>query len=479
MRWKKAGILLLIVFAVLCIAAAALTAANQFTLTVVLLGEPEVFLEVGEQYREQGAQISFRGTVFLKEGIVPEKADLQITNLVDETVLGRQEVHYEARFLLFRAEAIRYVCVVDTQPPIILLTEDQEAALGKGIIYEEAGYLAVDNVDGDITDRVIRTEYMGRITYAVTDSSGNPAYAQREVPHLDPVPPEIVLTGGKEISHPVGKPYREPGYTAKDNVDGNLTEQVSVEGAVDCFRPGSYPITYRVSDAYGNITEVNRTVCISAVQRPEISWPEEKTIYLTFDDGPGPYTQQLLDILDSWGVKATFFVVDSEYNWLMQEIVDRGHSIGIHSVTHDYGQIYADPEAYFQDLYAMQKIIADNTGVETWLMRFPGGSSNEVSIRSCEGIMTLLTEAVQDAGFRYFDWNVDSDDAGNARRSKQVAENVKTAVAEVGTALVLQHDIHAYSVDAVEEILRWGLENGYTFRRLEMDSPGFPHPLNN
>lgn len=262
-------------------------------------------------------------------------------------------------------------------------------------------------------------------------------------------------------------------------MDGDLTSQVTVEGTVDCFSPGTYPITYRVTDAYQNTTVVIRKVRVEAAERPEIRWPETKTIYLTFDDGPGPYTEILLDILDSWGVKATFFVVDSEDNWLMKEIVDRGHSIGIHSVTHDYGQIYSGSETYFADLYAMQQIIYDHTGVETWLMRFPGGSSNEVSIQYCKGIMTRLTEAVQDAGFRYFDWNVDSDDAGNARRSRTVADNVKKGIMEVGTALVLQHDIHAYSVDAVEEIIRWGVENGYEFKPLEMDSPGFPHPLNN
>ena len=113
------------------------------------------------------------------------------------------------------------------------------------------------------------------------------------------------------------------------------------------------------------------------------------------------------------------------------------------------------------------------------LMRFPGGSSNEVSIRSCEGIMTLLTQAVQDAGFQFFDWNVDSDDAGQAYRKKTVLANVKQGVADAGIGLVLQHDIHSYSVDAVEEIILWGLENGYDFLPLTENSPGFHHPLNN
>ena len=86
---------------------------------------------------------------------------------------------------------------------------------------------------------------------------------------------------------------------------------------------------------------------------------------------------------------------------------------------------------------------------------------------------------MQDAGFRYFDWNVDSDDAGAARRAKTVRQNVVDGVLETGIAVVLQHDIHGYSVEAVEDILIWGLENGYTFLPLEEDSPSCHHPLLN
>ena len=128
---------------------------------------------------------------------------------------------------------------------------------------------------------------------------------------------------------------------------------------------------------------------------------------------------------------------------------------------------------------SMQKIIYDNTGVWTTLMRFPGGSSNTVSIRSCEGIMTFLTKAVQDAGFQFFDWNVDSGDTVDARKKHLVIANVKQRVEEAGIAMVLQHDIHSFSVDAVEDIIRWGLDNGYTFLPLTENTPGFHQPVNN
>ena len=86
---------------------------------------------------------------------------------------------------------------------------------------------------------------------------------------------------------------------------------------------------------------------------------------------------------------------------------------------------------------------------------------------------------MQNAGFRYFDWNVDADDAGKAYRKKTVLDNVVKGIAETDVALVLQHDVYDYSVDAVADIIRWGLDNGYTFETLEFSSPNFPHPLNN
>ena len=194
--------------------------------------------------------------------------------------------------------------------------------------------------------------------------------------------------------------------------------------------------------------------------------------------GSAYYTQQLLEVLDKYDVKATFFVVDTGYDGMMKRIVEGGHSIGIHSVTHDYEEIYASPEAYFADLYGMQDIIYKNTGIRTHLLRFPGGSSNTISSFN-KGIMTTLTQAVQDAGFRYFDWNVDSNDAGGARKTETVVENVTKGITRQRMSVVLQHDIHDFSVEAVEDIILWGLKRGYTFLPLEMDSPVFCHGVNN
>lgn len=477
--WMIALGLLLLVIALALLGCYWVFQVNHFSLSIELLGETNLILEYGESYEEPGAQVVFQGTKLCREAVSPEKAVLTIDGQVDEDTLGKYTVTYSARYLWWRAEAVRTVWVIDTVPPVITLTGDSEEALMPGTVYQEAGYHAQDNYDGDITDRVVRIEHVGKITYAVTDFSGNPAVAEREVPHHDPIPPEIYLEGGTDYRILTGTIYKEPGYSAVDNVDGDLTVQAAVEGQVDWLTPGVYPMTYSVSDAYGNCTTVTRNVTVEAAQRPETVYPEGKAIYLTFDDGPGPHTERLLDLLDLYGIKATFFVMDTGEYDLMRQIVERGHSIGIHTMSHNYREIYASPEAFFADLYGMQEIIFRETGVKTNLMRFPGGSSNEVSIRICEGIMTVLTEAVQNAGFRFFDWNVSSGDAGDTTKTSQVYDYVVSGVSQVDTAIVLQHDIHGYSVDAVEDILQWGFANGYQFLPLQENSPGFHQDVAN
>ena len=198
-----------------------------------------------------------------------------------------------------------------------------------------------------------------------------------------------------------------------------------------------------------------------------------KLMAITFDDGPGDYTLDLLDALAQRGVKATFFVTNcnEDYTWCIGEIARRGHSVGIHSATHDYNAIYQSEEAYFADFCRMQEIIFEQTGEDAKLVRFPGGSSNTVSHFN-PGIMTRLTNDLNDMGYAYFDWNV------SATRYT-VIENFKESVPKHDYSVVLQHDTNAFSVDAVEEILSWGIKNGYSFRALDLTSPAVHHSVAN
>lgn len=475
----KCSIVILMILALLCAGVwYLLFRVNQFTLSVTIKGDPEVILEYGETFYEPGAKVTLTGTYLWKEGIQPKGVDVQINSELQEKVVGKHTIYYTARCLWWEAGAQRIVRVVDTQSPRITLMNSSNQTVQPGEKYVEEGFYAIDNYDGDITHLVRRTEEYGSIYYVVKDSSGNLAYAERKIPYYDPIPPELYLHGEDRITINAGEVYEEPGYSASDDVDGDLTDMVEVEGEVNRFLAGTYKISYKVSDSYGNLSRAIRIIKVLPHPQPEIEIPKGKVIYLTFDDGPGPYTGRLLNLLEHYDVKATFFVTDSGYPNLLKRIVDEGHSIGIHTMTHDYQSVYSSEEAFFADLYGMQDVIYQNTGVMTTLMRFPGGGSNLVSSFN-EGIMSTLTKAVQDCGFQYYDWNVDSNDAGGAQESMTVSNNVIENVVKQRVSMVLQHDIHDFSVDAVENIIVWALENGYTFLPITQSSPNFHHDVLN
>lgn len=451
--------------------------ANQFALEVRLLGQPDPVVSAGSEYVDAGAEAYVKGTLIARKGI---RVDAQIIPgvQVDTAVPGTYFVTYNAHWYGMNALNSRSVKVKDTTAPQITLNSIPGFFTIPGERYQEEGYSAWDAVDGDVTASVTRLEDEEYITYVVVDKAGNRSSVTRKIHYYDPIAPEINLLGEVTVYMDAGTVYTEPGWKAVDNSDGDISHLVQVENQVDKYRAGTYQVIYTVQDSTGNEIQTVRNVVVQPIGIPKTVTPEEKVIYLTFDDGPGPCTRELLDILEKYDAKATFFVVDSDYNDVMSQIVRDGHAIGIHSVSHSYRTIYASAQAFFNDLLAMQKIIYDETGVLTYLMRFPGGSSNTVSSFN-PGIMSYLVRAVEDNGFRYFDWNVDSNDAGGAKNAKTVFQNVTEDVDGRRVSIVLQHDIKDFSVEAVEKILIWGLENGYEFRSLDMTSPMAHHGVNN
>ena len=207
---------------------------------------------------------------------------------------------------------------------------------------------------------------------------------------------------------------------------------------------------------------------------------DSKIIYLTFDDGPGPYTQRLLDILDRNGVKATFFVTAAypEYSYLIGTEYNAGHSIGVHTYTHNYRKIYSSEAAYWSDFERMESVIQAQTGSRTNMFRFPGGSSNMVSSFN-EGVMTRLTTQATQKGYTYYDWNVLSGDAGDTTDSSEIYTNLVNGVKSHNESVILCHDIKDYTIDAVEDFIPWALSNGYTFLPLSENSITAHHTVHN
>lgn len=212
--------------------------------------------------------------------------------------------------------------------------------------------------------------------------------------------------------------------------------------------------------------------------------PDDKVIYLTFDDGPSKNTDRILKVLDDYGIKATFFVIHT-YDGCESQIRDiyqKGHAIGLHSYTHDFS-IYESESSYFDDLNKISDLVYTATGIRSNLVRFPGGTSNTISRNYCDGIMTQLSQSVPSRGFRYFDWDWDSTDAsGNNRTSDEIYENaIKGAQADDHNIILLMHDAPAKTTtaDALPRIIQYYKDCGYRFDVLSDSSYTYQHNPNN
>lgn len=444
----------------------------------------EKSFEYGETINVEKPEIYLRGKYLFKNGFLLNQKYLSENDDINKQILGEYSILYDAKFLVWHSNEKDVINIVDTCPPSLSLLGHNPVKLLPIETYQEEGFAAVDNYDGDISSKVLITTLDDKIVYSVEDSSGNKTEKIRNIIYYDPNPPVITLKGESELNIYRGNTYSEQGYTAVDDCAGDITDRVKIETSLNTDIVGDYIISYSVEDDFNNICTIDRIVHVieAPVEEEALEQqPEEVkgTIFLTFDDGPGKYTEQLLDVLNKYNVKATFFVVNGTHNSIMKRIVDEGHAIGIHSYTHDYKTIYSSEDAFFDDLYSMQKVIFDETGITTTLMRFPGGSSNTISRKYCNGIMSSLAQKVTDLGFQYFDWNVSSGDAGGTTKTDIVVKNVINGVSGRENTIVLQHDIKEFSVNAVEQIILWGLENGYKFDSLSMDSFYSHHHINN
>lgn len=238
---------------------------------------------------------------------------------------------------------------------------------------------------------------------------------------------------------------------------------------------------------------VTEPIVTDKVEETEISTPivEEPnyigTIYLTFDDGPSSeITSQILDILKQKNVKATFFILDYEFGSEIEALVCReineGHTVGIHGISHDYSKIYTSLENLVKNFTNLQEKIYKSTGYRATIIRFPGGSSNTVSEKYCPKIMTQAVEYFSNnTDFVYFDWNVDSDDAGKAKSIDTVYENVTTALRPNRGNVVLMHDSSSkkFTLGALEAIIDYGMEHGYEFKAITPDTPQVAHRVSN
>ena len=196
--------------------------------------------------------------------------------------------------------------------------------------------------------------------------------------------------------------------------------------------------------------------------------PNDKVVYLTFDDGPSALTEDVLNILDEYGVKATFFVVakdDETSKQRLREIADRGHAIGLHSYTHDYRKIYASVDAFLDDFAKEREIIYSATGEYPTMFRFPGGSVNSYNKKTAKAIIDEMTRR----GYTYYDWNVSSGDAEYGATRESIYRDTITQTKARTKAIVLCHDTNAKgdTVSQLPAILKELKQSGYRFDKLD------------
>lgn len=196
-------------------------------------------------------------------------------------------------------------------------------------------------------------------------------------------------------------------------------------------------------------------------------YTEDHTAYLTFDDGPSAVTGRILDILKERNAKATFFVTGKtgeEEQALMKRMVEEGHAIGLHSMSHDYQKIYQSVDSFLMDYDSLFQLIYTATGVKPSIFRFPGGSVNSHN----RGIYEELTAEMIRRGFVYYDWNVSSQDNKLYTTAEMITETVKKGVQGKNRVIVLCHNDgdNQKTAEALSGIIDFLEEDGYTLKGL-------------
>lgn len=208
---------------------------------------------------------------------------------------------------------------------------------------------------------------------------------------------------------------------------------------------------------------------------------DNKVVYLTFDDGPNHIgTNKILDVLDKYNIKATFFIIGefaSYYPERVQAVYKSGHLIGCHTYSHRYNNIYSSKEDLMNEVYEWEELIYKIIGTElqTKLFRFPGGSTNNFLRKERK---LEMIDSLHDEGYRIFDWNVSNNDAHvlKSMNSKTREEYVKQAFIQSldmienipnVPKIILMHDVKKHTADTLEWIIEYLIDCGYTFETLD------------
>ena len=439
---------------------------------VVLHGGKSINATVNEEFIDPGFD------VFHNNRIVEEnKYSFTTDGIVDTSKLGEYKLVYDIKYHLRRFHLERIVHVVDDVKPVITANiEKLERDYCTRKDKSKLTYTAIDNYDGELTSKIEKNEIDDNIILTVVDASGNIGTLSIPIDYGKKPDNYLKLSGSSTIYVALNGKYSESGAGYFDGCGKKLDDKVTISGNVNTKKTGTYTITYSISSG----KKITRKVIVYKPSSGVVTGSGNgKIIYLTFDDGPGAYTKKILNTLAKYNVKATFFVTNQfpGYIKLIKDEYQAGHTVAVHTYTHNYN-IYKSVDAYVKDFNRMNDIIEKYTGSKTKLFRFPGGSSNTVSRSYSKGVVKKIANYMTNAGYRYFDWDVDSGDAAGASRSK-IYNNVTSRVKYCSKCIVLMHDIKSTTANELDHILSTLTAQGYRFGTLSMTSPTVHHSIAN
>lgn len=431
-----------------------------------------VFLKSGVVKQELKEPFDLQGNIRFVFGGKP--SEVKISTDLDTSKTGDYSVEYS-----FRGQKARAVVQVrDTKAPE-LIVKDYKTDLAEELKPEFFVEKVTDASEVSLAFEK-RETFSEPGTYDVNivaeDTEGNSTVETAQVTlEKDETAPQI--QGVEEASVLQGNTLDfMSGVTVTDDIDPSPSFEVDY-GQVDFNVPGTYTVVYTAKDRSGNENRLERKIVVR--KNDELN---QKIVFLTFDDGPSENTGKVLDILKKYNVKATFFVTghNQQYDYLMKRAYDEGHAVGLHTYSHNYAEVYASEEAYFNDLQKISDLVEKVTGAKSNIIRFPGGSSNTVSAEYSKGLMTTLTKKVQEKGYQYFDWNCDSTDAsGNNVPVDKLVKNATSSSAKHINILMHDTDAKDTTVEALPKIIEHYQKQGYIFKAITVDSFTAHHGVNN
>ncbi|HQL94640.1 MAG TPA: DUF5011 domain-containing protein [Candidatus Hydrogenedentes bacterium] len=386
---------------------------------ILLLGGNPMVLECGAPFVEPGVigSDACDGTV---EVVSSESS-------VNFGAVGQVTVTYTAQDGAGNtAEAVRTVNIVDTTPPALTLLGASPMVVPQGTPYEEPGYSAADLCAGDVSAGVVVTGTVNTavpgdypLTYTADDGAGNSSEAVRVVRVTPGTPPVLVLLGDNPMTVECGAGFADPGATASDAEDGDLTGQITVEGTVNFLEPGLYVLQYGVSDSDGNTVTDSRSVFVSDTTPPQLTLtgPAQLTIpvggpyvepgFTAFDACAGDLTQSVVvsgsvDTSTPGTYVLLYMVYDNAANPATVErsvLVAAGTPpvitvLGANPLTVECGGVFQDPGATASDAQDGD-LTADIVVGGTVDTAVPGLYLLSYAVADSDGLAALETRSVQ------------------------------------------------------------------------------------